>query len=102
MSNGDLKSWNETVSDNILIRPPWDRMLGREACNKGLKVFFQNYKGSILIDIDIVIVIITKLVIRMLDTKATALRIILDKAQPHLGVVQQVYYRSLRLVKVII
>jgi len=67
MNTGNIDLWNSIVADNIIVKPPWDRLIGREACTLGLKTFFQNYTG----------------------TSAKMTRIIYDDTQPFLAVAQQ-------------
>jgi hypothetical protein len=46
MTRADLALWTSIAADSVIINPPWDRLVGREACMMGLTVFFEHYKGT--------------------------------------------------------
>jgi hypothetical protein len=69
MSRADLELWSSIAADSVIINPPWDRLVGRDACKMGLQVFFEHYQ----------------------DTEAKITKVVFDDTQPNSAIAQQTF-----------
>eukprot|EP01132_Coremiostelium_polycephalum_P002293 gene2293-2829_t len=44
--NEDIENWMGTLHDEIIIRPPWDSIVGKESCQKGAELFYDHYENT--------------------------------------------------------
>jgi len=68
-SHENVHDWAQCVHNDVIMHPPWDTLIGLDACKKAVHVYLQNYK----------------------HTQITPLQLLYDETQPNFAVYQQLF-----------